>query len=448
MTTLTYTEPLHRRVLRTLVEAGFEAYFVGGFVRDSLLGKESKDVDVTTAATPEQLAALFPEFQMVGAKFGVGLVKDEGETVEVATFRVDGVYTDNRRPSSVSFTTDVRKDVARRDFTMNALLQDLDGNVVDHVNGLIDLRNGFVRTVGDPAHRFAEDALRMLRAVRFAAKLDFLIEPLTMTAIQANAATIRTTHPNRVRQELDRILTSGNAAYGVELLLRTGLLGWVLPEVEAMVGVAQNPKHHPEGDVFTHTLGLLRGLEKGCSITLALAALLHDVGKPTTFELRDFQPTFYGHEGEGAIIAAKILRRLHYPTAVIEIVVRHVLNHMRFRAIEEMRRSKLLRFMQEPNFSELLALHKLDAAAGLGNMKHAEFVERIMAEVPEATNPQPRLLTGEDLIAMGLKPGPQFRRVLDAVETEHLDGRLMDKESALAWVAGVVEGDGSLALAG
>jgi poly(A) polymerase len=424
----------HERILNILYDAGHEAYLVGGYVRDTLLHRSSKDIDIATAATPTQVQALFPDSEWVGAHFGVTLVKDGAETVEVATFRLDGAYSDSRHPDSVEFTADVREDVKRRDFTINALAMDLCGEVHDHVGGIRHLRDRLIVTVGDPDARFLEDALRMLRAVRFACQLDFTIEARTFEAIQRNASAIRQISAERIAQELNRILLSGRAAYGVQLLQSSGLLDLILPEISAMIGVRQNALHHPEGDVFTHTMGLLSQLQVGCSLTLALAALLHDVGKPTTAGVKDGQPTFYGHEDVGAEMVGPILSRLKYPSEVIQVVSAHVAEHMRFRVAQEMRPSKLYRFIRQPHFEELLALHRLDATAGSGNLTNAEFVEGVLAQVPPESMHPPRLLTGKDLIDLGLKPGPQFRVLLDALETEQLEGRIADRAQALAFI--------------
>lgn len=425
--------PAH--ILAVLSAAGHKAYFVGGYVRDHLLGRDAKDIDITTSATPEDVVELFPSAERIGAHFGVVLVKgEEGGGVEVATFRLDGAYADGRHPSSVAYTTDVKEDLRRRDFTVNALVMDVNGVTFDFVGGFYDIEHRRIRAVGDATARFAEDALRMLRAVRFACQLDFTIEEGTLEGIRRNADRIRQISAERIQQELTRILTSGRAAEGIRLLERTGLLVHILPEVCDLIGVRQNPVHHPEGDVYTHTLSLLRKLDKGCSVTLALAALLHDIGKPATYGEKDGQPTFYGHEEAGAQMVGPILSRLKYPTEVIEIVREHVAQHMRFRVVQEMRRSKLYRFLRQPHFAELLALHRLDASSGSGNLANAEFVEQVLGAVPVEKIAPPRLVTGDDLIAFGLKPGPHFRELLDAVETEQLEGGVEDREQALLLV--------------
>jgi poly(A) polymerase len=430
---------LYQRVLTSLEEAGFEAYIVGGYVRDSLLNRPSHDVDLATAATPDQIRAIFPDSEIVGAHFGVTLIREGAESIEVATFRLDGAYSDSRRPDSVAFTTDFGEDVKRRDFTIGALAMTSSGEVRDLVGGLKDLAARRIVAIGDPDVRFREDPVRMLRAVRIACQLGFIIEDRTMFAILRNAQLLKGVSIERVQKELNSILTSGAAAHGIELLLQSGLLVLFLPEVRAMIGVAQNPKHHPEGDVYIHTLKLLSPLEAGCSLTLALAALLHDIGKPATAGVKDGQPTFYGHEEVGAEMVGKILSRLSYSSDVIDIVRSHVAQHMRFMGAKDMRQAKLYRFVRQDNFGELLALHRLDCGAGVGKAENAEFVEKVLGEVPlEAIHPE-RLLSGKDLIDFGLKPGPQFRVLLDALETEQLEGRIATKQGALSFISGLVQ---------
>ena len=430
----------HRKILRTLNDASFAAYFVGGSVRDHILGRTSKDVDVTTSATPEQVARLFPGSELVGAHFGVVLVKTEDdETVEVATFRTDGVYTDARRPSTVTYTNDVRVDVARRDFTMNALLMDVHGKVYDHVGGRDDLRDSLIRTVGDPVQRFQEDALRMLRAIRFASQLGFLIEHDTFEAIKTCTVRIRRISAERIRDELNRIMTSGGADFGLDLLSMSGLLEIVMPEIEALKECPQNPKYHPEGDVFIHTRRLLAQLPKGCSLTLALSALLHDVGKPAAlgFKLDAHGvsvPTAYDHENIGVPIAVGILSRLKYPNDVQELVTSHVKQHMMFPSVEGMRRAKQMRFIGQPHFSELLELHRLDSMAGCGDLEAYTFVKTLSEDTPKEVVHPAKLITGRDLIERGLQPGPLFREILEAVDEAQLEGTVTTKEEAMAKV--------------
>jgi poly(A) polymerase len=425
-------------ILTTLNRAGHQAFFVGGMVRNLKLGLEPKDVDITTSATPDQVKELFPCAKFVGARFGVSLVKiSDTETIEVATFRTDGAYSGSRRPDTVNFTTDVMEDLNRRDFTVNALLMDANGKVYDFVNGFVDFESKLLRSIGEPAKRFMEDPLRMLRAARFACKLDFTIEGQTLLAIKENAYLVTTLSAERVRDELVGILTSGQAARGFELLRVSGLLELVLPEIFVMRDVKQNPDHHPEGDVYQHTLGLLERLAPGCSTTLALAALLHDVGKPITAAPRasDGQPTFYGHEEAGEPLAEAILRRLKFDNDVVDTVTSHVRQHMTFGLVHEMRRAKLLRFIGQPNFAELVSLHRLDCMASDGDCEQADFVEELLTSTPPQAVHPTRLLTGRDLLDLGMTPGPYFKTLLDALMTEQLEGRVATREQALQFAA-------------
>lgn len=421
----------YRPILSNLNEAGYAAYFVGGSVRDYLLGLKPKDFDIATSATPAQVAEVFPGTQVVGAHFGVSLVPFEGEVVEVATFRKDGVYVDGRHPLDVTFTTKVSEDARRRDFTVNALYMDKDMEILDLVDGQEDVILRRLQCVGKPSDRFEQDALRMMRAVRFACTKNMEVTDDTKVAMWNNADRLSLVSAERVQDELVRVLTSGRAAFGVELMLETGLLEVVLPEVAALVGCDQNPKHHPEGDVFTHTMLLLSQLEKDCSVTLAMAALLHDIGKPGTKGEKNGQPTFYGHEELGATMSREIMNRLKFPNEVTSTVVGHVAQHMEFRLVKEMRKAKVLRFVRQPNFGELLALHKLDATAGRVKLDDANFVEQLLAETPEQVMRPQTLVDGRDLIAMGLKPGPVFKHILHEVETAQLNGEVSTKEQAL-----------------
>jgi tRNA nucleotidyltransferase/poly(A) polymerase len=426
-------EAVARTIVAELRARGHVAWLVGGCVRDSLLGHPPKDYDVATDALPEEVLRIWPGSQQVGAKFGVVLVNRGSATVEVVTFRSEQAYQDGRHPGEVRFETDPRKDVLRRDFTINALLMDpFTGEVIDHVNGRADLDAGVIRAIGDPAARFEEDHLRMLRAVRFAARFGFAIEPATMAAIQRCHADIRRISAERVRDELTRILTDGGARRGFELLDETGLLVDILPEVAAMKGVQQPPEYHPEGDVWTHTLIMLEGLERP-SVTLALGVLLHDVGKPPTFRIAD-RIRFDGHVEAGVKMAEAILARLRYSNDEIEQALALVANHMRFSHVHEMRESRLKRFLRMPRFDEHLALHRLDCLSSHGGLANYEFArERFEQAEPEQLRP-PRLLTGHDLIAAGYRPGPEFSRLLEMVEDAQLEGSVRTPDEALELV--------------
>lgn len=426
-------EELARHIVTKLKSRGHQAYFVGGCVRDLLLGGQPKDYDVATDARPDEITASFPHSGLVGAHFGVVLVREQRAQVEVATFRSDHAYLDGRHPAGVSFESDPRQDVLRRDFTINALLLDPDRDeVLDFVGGREDLRNRTIRAIGDPAARFREDHLRMLRAVRFAARLDYRIEEATHDAIRSLHGEILTVSAERVRDELVRILTEGGARRGFELLDDTGLLSVILPEIAAMKGVAQPPEYHPEGDVWTHTLLLLDNL-RSPSPTLALGALLHDVGKPPTFRVAE-RIRFDGHVEKGVEMAGAILTRLRFSNEEIRQVTALVANHMRFKDAPQMKASTLKRFLRLENFPEHLELHRLDCISSHGHLENYELMRRSLQELPqEQLKPQP-LITGTDLIAAGYKPGPAFARILAAVEDAQLESKIQSREDALALV--------------
>jgi poly(A) polymerase len=410
---------------------GFQAWLVGGCVRDLVLGREPKDYDISTDARPDQLLQIFPRAQLVGAQFGVVLV----DGVEVATFRSDHSYQDGRHPSAVTFETDARQDVLRRDFTINALLLDpssATSEIVDYVGGLADLRAHIIRAIGDPEQRFEEDHLRMMRAIRFAARFGFEIEPGTLAAIQKLHQRITRVSPERIRDELVRILTEGAPRRGFELLDASGLLSDILPEVAAMKGVEQPPEFHPEGDVWTHTLIMLDGLREPTP-TLALGVLLHDVGKPGTFRIAD-RIRFDGHVELGERIARDILMRLRFSNADIDQVIALIANHMRFKHVTEMRDSKLKRMLRMDRFEEHLELHRLDCTSSHGHLENYQFAKAKFEESPPEVLRPPRLLSGDDLKAAGYQPGPAFARMLEAVEDAQLDGKIHTRDEALGLV--------------
>jgi poly(A) polymerase len=426
-------ETLAHGVIAKLRNSGHQAYLVGGCVRDLLMGANPKDFDIATDARPDRIMSLFPNSGQVGAHFGVVLVRDAFAQVEVATFRSDNDYTDGRRPASVHFEFDPRQDVLRRDFTINGLLLDPDtGAVLDYVEGRADLERRVIRAIGDPAVRFREDHLRLLRAVRFAARLGFAIDTPTFAAIERDHALIRTVSAERVREELARILTEGGARRGFELLDQSGLLAVILPEVAAMKGVAQPPEYHPEGDVWVHTLMLLEGLRHP-SLTLALGALLHDVGKPPTFRVAG-RIRFDGHVEEGVRLAHAILSRLRFSSDEMERVEALVANHMRFKDLQFMRQSTLKRFLRLPDFHEHLELHRLDCLSSNRRLENYELARHKLQQFPdEHLKPAP-LITGADLIAAGYQPGPIFSTILTFVEDAQLDGRIHSAGEALALV--------------
>jgi poly(A) polymerase len=439
-------------IIRILREYGHRAYLVGGCVRDLLLGREPADYDVTTDATPDEVMRIFPETYAVGAQFGVVLVpvpkthsenaasvarnvsmSSKAHAVEVATFRADIGYSDGRHPDAVRFSKTPQEDVERRDFTINGMLLDpITNQVLDFVGGQKDLEAGIIRTIGAPELRFAEDKLRMLRAVRFAARFEYTIEPGTMAAIQKLAPQIHQVSRERVRDELTKMLIEGQARRAFLLLDESKLLHEVLPEIEAMKGVEQPPQFHPEGDVFVHTLLLLENLPHPCPPTLAWGALLHDVGKPPTFRIAE-RIRFDNHAHVGVKMAEEICRRLRFSNEDTEQILALVDNHMKFAQAIRMSESTFKKFIRLPRFEEHLALHKLDCLASHRDLGSYEFTrEKMAAMPPEAIRPQP-LLTGDDLIAAGYLPGPRFKEILGAVEEAQLEGRIASNADALAF---------------
>jgi tRNA nucleotidyltransferase/poly(A) polymerase len=421
-------------VVRRLRAAGHEAYLAGGCVRDRLLGREPQDYDVATSAPPEAVQGLFPRTIPVGAQFGVILVVERGARFEVATFRSDDAYVDGRRPSAVHFGS-AQDDACRRDFTINALFEDpLTGEIHDFVEGVADLRAGVIRAIGDATARIAEDRLRMLRAVRFAARLGFRIDPATRAAVVAAAPTLPDMAAERIGDEVVKILTEGSARRGFELLDATGLLPVVLPEVARMHGVAQSPDHHPEGDVWEHTLLLLDQLAPGVPETLALGALLHDVAKPLCADRKGDRITFYGHPTIGANLAVEICQRLRRSRATWERVDYLVRHHLRLVQAPEMRLATLKKMLGEDGFPELSRLARLDALASSGDLRFVLFCERRKAELgAEALRP-PRLLGGTDLLALGYRAGPRIGEILRALEDAQLEGEVRTREDAEALV--------------
>jgi poly(A) polymerase len=448
-------------IIRTLRERGHQAYLVGGCVRDLLLGRDPADYDVATDAKPNEVMRIFPQTYAVGAQFGVVLVPapeaerpnqnencltetaTEGfalghhhkSCVEVATFRCDVGYSDGRHPDEVRFSKDPREDVQRRDFTINGLLLDpIDNRVLDYVGGQDDLKSKIIRAIGNPAVRFAEDKLRMLRAVRFAARFEYTIEPATFTYIQQLAPQINQVSRERVRDELTRMLTEGHARRAFELLDETRLLREVLPEIAAMKGVEQPPEFHPEGDVFVHTLLMLEKLPQPCPAALAWGVLLHDVGKPPTFRRAPDRIRFDEHARLGTKMTEAICRRLRFSNDDTEQIAALVENHMRFGDVERMNPSTFKKFIRLPRFEEHLELHRLDCESSHRNLRLYNFMrEKMKSLPPEEVRPTP-LITGDDLIAAGYSPGPLFKEILAAVEDAQLDGKLQSKQEAMQLV--------------
>jgi len=442
-------------IVRTLRDHGHQAYFVGGCVRDLLLGRPPADFDVTTDATPAQVMQIFPETYAVGAQFGVVLIPlpqdnnpempdadssdavptGKDHAVEVATFRSDIGYSDGRHPDQVIFSKSPQEDVERRDFTINGLLLDpITDEVLDFVGGRADLAAHIVRAIGDPVRRFTEDKLRMLRAVRFAARFDYAMDPATFGAIRKLAPDIHQVSLERVRDELTKMLTEGRAKRAFQLLDETGLLAEVLPEIIAMKGVEQPPQYHPEGDVFVHTLLLLENLPHPVPRTLAWGALLHDVGKPPTFRVAPDRIRFDGHVEVGVKMAEEICRRLRFSNDDTEQILALVQNHMRFADVTRMRESTLKKFLRMPRFNEHLELHRMDCTSSHGDLTLYNFAkDRVLATPPNEMRPAP-LLTGDDLVDAGYLPGPRFKEILSAVEDAQLEGRLNSRHQAMQFV--------------
>lgn len=420
-------------VVQSLRQEGHEAYFAGGSVRDMLLRKPPQDYDITTGARPEDIQRIFPDTIPVGAQFGVILVLVDGQPFEVASFRHDGPYVDGRRPSHVRYGS-LEEDVRRRDFTINGMVYDpLGDRIIDLVEGRRDLDQRRIRAIGDPEQRFQEDRLRMIRAVRFAATLNFVIEDSTFAAVQRLAPTIVDIAAERLGDEITRILTEGGAQRGFELLDATGLLKVLLPEVEALKGTWQSPDYHPEGDVFRHTMLLLSHLETP-SETLAFGCLLHDVAKPACLRQDGERVTFYGHTEKGAVMAEEILKRLKRGRAIWERVSYLVRNHLRHVQAPDMRLSTLKRFLREDGIDELLELARIDALSSNGDLRYYQFCKERLAELDhEEIRPAP-LVRGGDLIALGLTPGPMFSEILRRIEDHQLGGDLGSREEALEWV--------------
>jgi poly(A) polymerase len=420
-------------VVERLQEAGHEAYFAGGSVRDMLLGKDPDDYDIATAARPEEIQKIFPRTLEVGAQFGVILVLYEGESFEVATFRYDGPYLDGRRPSEVRYGG-LEEDIRRRDFTVNGMMYDPAADrLVDLVGGREDLARRMIRSIGSPRARFQEDRLRMIRAARFAASLDFEIDGETFAAIGAEAAHITQVSWERIGEEVTRILTEGGARKGFEILDTAGLLPHILPEIAQMHGIEQTPDYHPEGDVFTHTMLVLGQLAEHPE-ALAYGALLHDVGKPVTAARTDKRITFYGHTEKGAEMAIAILKRLKRSRTVWERVAYLVKNHLRHTQAPNMRISTLKRFLGEEGIEDLLELTRLDALASNGDLQYYNFCRQKLADLKREEIHPPALISGKDLIALGFAPGPLFHEILDRVKEAQLEGDLQSRAQAIDWV--------------
>ncbi|MDX2225501.1 MAG: CCA tRNA nucleotidyltransferase [Verrucomicrobiae bacterium] len=421
-------------IVRTLRERGYAAYFAGGCVRDMLSGAAPKDYDVATSARPEQVQEVFPKTVAVGAAFGVILVLQGDQSIEVATFRSDGNYVDGRRPESVAFTT-AEEDARRRDFTINGMFLDpVTGEVLDFVNGQADLRRKMLRAIGEPRQRFREDKLRMLRCVRFAVALGFEVEAECWSAVREMAGEVRSVSPERIREELTKILTGPHAGQGLQKLFESGLLEQVLPEAVAMRGCPQPAQYHPEGDVFTHTCIMLDSLEDPSPV-LAWSVLFHDISKPDCLSFgEDGQPHHYGHEKKGAEVAVTVLRRLHAPNELIAGVHDAVLYHMQFKDVQRMKLSTVKRMMSRPGFEEEMALHRADCLSSHGRLDNHDYLRRLQTELPPGQIDPPPLLSGRDLMALGIEPGPGMGKILEEIRELQLESRLTSFEEARQWV--------------
>lgn len=425
-------------IVRTLGEKGYEAFFVGGCVRDALLGVECDEIDIATSATPEQIQRTFPKTVAVGESFGVVLVITEDMKFEVATFRRESGYGDGRHPELVDYTESVEEDVRRRDFTINGMLYDpVSGELYDYAGGLGDLERGLVRTIGDPGERFGEDRLRMMRAVRFASCLGFEIDGAALSAIRHEASAISVVSGERIREELVKILTRRNPGNGLRLLSSSGLLRHFLPEVECMHGVRQPPQFHPEGDVFEHTclvMDMLYGSTDGrYSEEVAVAALLHDVGKPPTYSESD-RIRFNGHDRVGARMSEDICRRLRFSKKQIKRISELILEHLKFKDVFNMRKSTLKRFLSLPYFEEHMQMHLADCMASHGQTDAYDFIREKMEEYGREEIKPPSLLNGRDLIGLGYSPGPVFSEILGQVQEMQLENRLSSREEAVEFV--------------
>lgn len=421
---------------RRLQQAGHAAYFAGGCVRDELLGLDPHDYDIATSATPAEVQKIFPKTLAVGAHFGVILVMEHGHAFEVATFRSDHEYLDGRRPEAVTFSTP-EEDAERRDFTINGMFHDpVADEIIDFVGGQADLKARVLRAIGDPVARFQEDKLRLLRAVRFAARFECEIDPATWEAVRAHAADIHAVSAERVRGELVKTLVHPNRLRGFDLLDQSGLLGEILPEVGALKGCEQPPQFHPEGDVFVHTRRMIELLPPDASATLALSVLFHDIGKPPTFRYHAHEDRirFNGHDRVGAEMTERVMERLRFSRAETGRVVEAVRQHMVFKDVRNMRTAKLKRFMAREGFEDELELHRVDCLSSHGALDNYDFLKAKAEEFASEPLIPPPLVTGRDLISLGWKPGPHFGPVLEAAQTAQLEGTITTPEDALEWV--------------
>lgn len=426
-------------IVRKIRSNGHEAFFVGGCVRDLLMTTEPKEYDITTNAKPEEISKIFKKTIPIGENFGVVLVLYNGFQFEVATYRKDLGYSDGRHPDEVEYTKSVQEDVLRRDFTINGMLLDpMQGRLIDYVGGKDDIERGIIRTIGEPHNRFEEDKLRMLRAVRFSARFKFKIDRGTSDAIVKNCSKINDVSPERIRDEIIKIITQDNPGPGVALLSKLGLLKEVLPDVEAMQGVKQPEEFHPEGDVFLHTCLVLDKLFENTngnySQELAMGALLHDVGKPPTFTVSD-RIRFNAHDRVGADMSRYICRGLRLSNKQIDRIYSLIKEHLRFKDVFKMRKSTLKRFLATPYFHEHLELHRADCLASHGMLDAYKLVLEKLGELEEEDIKPVPIVTGKDLISLGYTPGPVFSDILDYLNEAQLEGIISNKGEAIDYIS-------------
>ncbi|MCC7300502.1 MAG: CCA tRNA nucleotidyltransferase [Verrucomicrobia bacterium] len=421
-------------ILKQIRKAGFAAFFAGGAVRDRLLGRSARDFDIATSATPDQIEALFPKTVAVGKAFGVIVVVQDGTETEVATFRTDGGYQDGRRPDSVHFCG-AEEDAKRRDFTVNGMFYDpIEDKVIDYVGGQADLQKKIIRAIGEPERRFAEDHLRMLRAVRFAHTLGFEIEPATRAAIQRHAQDLAKISAERIENEFSRTLTESlRPGDALKELVELGLMKTIMPEILPMIGQEQPPEFHPEGDVFIHTC-LMLNLMKNPSRPLAYTVLLHDVGKPATAFMGEDRLRFHGHERKSAEMAEEILRRLKLPTKEIKQIVAAIDGHMRFKDVQKMNKSTLRKLMGAETFDLELELHRVDCSGSHGLLDNYHFLLQKAEEMKNEPILPERWVTGKDLRDFGVQPGPRMGELLQLAYDAQLEGRFTDRAALLIWL--------------
>ncbi|MCF8054977.1 MAG: CCA tRNA nucleotidyltransferase [Deltaproteobacteria bacterium] len=435
MNSLRQNREIALQICNTLKKAGHEVFFVGGAVRDSLLGRKPKEYDIVTSATPQETSQLFAKVVPLGIKFGIVVVVEDGFPFEIATFREEGQYRDGRHPDAIRFSS-ASSDVLRRDFTINGLLQEPNGGeIIDFIGGVTDLHQGIIRTIGKPHIRFGEDFLRMLRAVRFAGELGFAIEEETMAAIKAHCQEIKRISKERIKSEITKILTSDGARRSFELLAETGLLAEIIPEMVSLKGCPQPPEYHPEGDVWEHTLRVLEEIDKTENPPPALswAGLLHDIGKPRTFSLSEGKIHFYGHDYEGARMAEAIASRFCFSSADKKLITALIEKHMWFINADKMNGGKFKRFIAEKNFPLLLELHRWDALASSNDLKSYYHCQNALKEMSNGAAEPLKLVNGNDLLCIGIPAGPLLGKILMAIEEAQLEGRIKSREEALSW---------------